>query len=144
MNETIHSFMWKRIQQDNEIRNTAAKKSCEMGNPHGQYQMATRYRHGWGVEINCDKSIELYKKAAENGHAGACYELARLYLQGNVVMGFGQDVSKAKLYANLGTDAAEEKYSCEGYDQKHYINESQKLFVLINNIFPPMSSSYKI
>ncbi len=69
-----------------------------------KYDMAQCYRHGWGVSINYKESIKLYDESAKMGHAGACYELARLYLQGHTLMDIKIDLSLSEYYSKLGLD----------------------------------------
>jgi hypothetical protein len=61
-----------------------------------KYDMAQSHRYGWAVPVNSEKSLSFYKAASNLGHAKAAYELARLYIQGNVLMGVEKDLQKAK------------------------------------------------
>ena len=63
----------------------ALKKSKSNGvdSAVGKYILAIHYYNGWGINQNYSHSLQLYKEAAEDGHAGACHKLARLYLQGH-------------------------------------------------------------
>jgi TPR repeat protein len=125
---------------ENRIR--TAQRLCEAGNARGQYEMATRYRYGWGVPQNQQQALNLYKMAAERGldaHAGACYELVRLYLHGDILMGIKKNIAAAAYYAKLGANADPNVYNYSeyhgsataDYDQRRYIEESVYLLRVI-------------
>lgn len=50
-----------------------------------QYELANLYLQGLGVEESEEKALELYKKAAEQGHADAANNLADMYFNGEGV-----------------------------------------------------------
>ena len=49
-----------------------------------QYNLALRYKNGNGIEQDNQKIVELYEKAAKQGHASAQFNLALCYENGDV------------------------------------------------------------
>ena len=70
-----------------------------------QYQLAKAYSNGEGVDQDFETAADLYRQAAEQGHAGAQYKLARAYYNGE---GVDQDVEKA---VGLYRQAAEQGHA---------------------------------
>jgi len=65
---------------------------AEKGDATAQYQIATLYAEGKGVEQNDAMAASWYQKAAEQGHADAQYNLAVSYAEG---LGVKQDDAAA-------------------------------------------------
>ncbi|KAH3775784.1 uncharacterized protein HI_1625-like [Dreissena polymorpha] len=55
---------------------------AHLGYPSAQHQVGQRYLHGKGVDKDHEKSMEWFRKAAEQGHAHASYNLAVGHLKG--------------------------------------------------------------
>jgi len=66
--------------------------AAEQGNATAQYNLATLYEVGWGLQINEINAVFWYSKAADQGMAGAQSSLGAMYLVGKNVP---QDYSKA-------------------------------------------------
>lgn len=126
-------LIWQQINQDRTARIKVAQSLCEQNDPRGQFDMAACYRHGWGVRYNIEYSIFLYDQAARQGHAGACYELARLYLQGNTLIGVSKDLNKAEEYADL-IPLDTKEFDRPGYSQAEYIEQLNSLKKVIPTI----------
>src|SRR6185369_5760181 len=58
------------------------QKSAEAGNSHAQYDLATYYEEGIGVEIDLEKAVHWYQKSAKAGNSKAQYKLAGSYQRG--------------------------------------------------------------
>ena len=68
-----------------------------------QYNLGVCYYNGTVVKQNVQKAVELFQKAADQGHAGAQYNLAVYYHNGT---GVEQNISKA---VELYQKAADER-----------------------------------
>lgn len=72
------------------------------GNPKAQCNLATLYFAGWGVQLNGQRAVDLYRHVAEQniieGHisALACNNLAAIYVTG--LPGIEPDPKKAQEY----------------------------------------------
>lgn len=61
-------------------------KEADQGDAYAQYNLANGYFNGyWGIEQNYKKAVELYKKAAEQGHPLATFKLGEIYANGKGV-----------------------------------------------------------
>lgn len=135
MEDKLSQMMWERLRQDNETRLRNAQTL--MGQPgvnqgHGYYEMAQRYRHGWGVPTNPGQAINYYENAAKLGHAGACVELTRLYLQGNQLMKINSNLDQAREFAQTGANADPNKYNnIPGYNQAEFIEQANGLLKIV-------------
>lgn len=81
--ETCHQIQ-KMIARDTLSKIEKAEKliredKLTLATLDAKFEMAERYRWGLGVPTNPKKALELYKAAAEAGHANAARELARSY-----------------------------------------------------------------
>jgi len=47
------------------------QREAEKGDPDAQYNLAYRYENGFGLPKDEAKALELYQKAADQGHSGA-------------------------------------------------------------------------
>ena len=54
----------------------------EMGYPAADFNLATMYYEGDGVERDVEKAFALYSKVAETGDGDACMMVGRMYLEG--------------------------------------------------------------
>ena len=68
------------------------QKAAENGDIKAQYNIATLYINGEGIERNLEKALYWYQKAAENGDIDAQNNLATLYEDGN---GIKKNLEKA-------------------------------------------------
>jgi TPR repeat protein len=50
-------------------------KLAEKGDPNSQYRLSEKYEYGWGIEEDKDVALRWLKKAAEQGHEEAQYEM---------------------------------------------------------------------
>ena len=94
------------------------------------YEKGFKYRYGWGgVEQDPAKGLRYFHHAAEQGHAGACYELARLYLQGNMLINITPNLERAKDYVNKGLERGRDKteFDNASYCQKDFILQLEGL-----------------
>lgn len=64
------------------IRDTRLAKA---GNAEAQFNLATRYEDGDGVEPDPAKAVEYYLKAARQGHRDAQFSLAHMYYNAEMV-----------------------------------------------------------
>lgn len=55
------------------------KEHALKGDTNAQYHLALMFDTGRGVPLNPIEAEKWYKLAAEQGHANACYFLARMY-----------------------------------------------------------------
>lgn len=60
----------------------ACQNRAEAGAAEDQFQLATLFRRGIGVEASAHQARHWYQRAAEQGHAQAQYELARQLFHG--------------------------------------------------------------
>ncbi len=65
---------------------------AEKGDADAQYGLAILYKEGWGTDIDLEKSLEYYEKAAKQGHVNAMFYTAGAYQSGS---GVTQDYSVA-------------------------------------------------
>jgi len=54
------------------------KKSCDMGDTKGCYNLGVAYEHGQGVSQDYTQASELFKKSCDMGYAPACRLLKKL------------------------------------------------------------------
>lgn len=91
----------------NEIQNLTA--SAEKGDAKAQFELATRYANGNGVEESQETAFQWFKKAAEKGNTSAMVELAKMYRNGDAV---NQDSTMADMWIKKAAAAgnAEAQY----------------------------------
>ena len=124
--------MFNSPSSDSRIRN--AQNLIKQDKAHGYYIMAMYFRYGWaGVHVDYNHALSMYEKAADKGHAGACYELARLYIQGNALMGVEKNSEKAAQYANKELDR-NNIGNIDGYSQADYTEQLEGLKRVISSI----------
>jgi hypothetical protein len=110
--KNLLSFLWKpitffvgekferHITTDSEQRVKQARLLLKKNpkDPRANYVLAQHYEAGWGgLNINCSRAEKFYRIAAEQNHAGACYELAYLYAQGNALRKIRKDLALSEL-----------------------------------------------
>lgn len=104
---------------------SALKSNADRGNAESQYQLATCYEKGAGVETDMANAVRYYKLAARQGHEGALFSLGCLMYDGwyDDIGGLTRDckegLSNLRMAAKKGNTRAAEiiKYlSSIGYD----------------------------
>ena len=89
--------------------------AAESGLPSAQYNLAFFYEQGRGVSKNANRAVELWERAAEQGHTKARCMLAERYFRGRATFEdstFGaleQDYAAAIFYWGLAADDGEPK-----------------------------------
>ena len=76
--------------------------------------------------------MELYRSAAIEGHAGACYELARKYSVGNITKSIKMDLREAQHYATKGSNCNPSRYNVPGHEQNKSIDLCRGILAKIN------------
>lgn len=84
----------------------------DQGHAKAQFNLATLYDGGYGVEIDQEKAVKWYQKAALQGHIKAQHLLALSYCLGS---GLIQDFKKCAFWAN--------KVKKSGFDNSEVWNE---------------------
>lgn len=129
INENLQKLIWQRIKQNNQTSANVACQLAKENNPVGLYETGIRYLHGWSVELNMELAIENLEKAAQQGHVGACYELAEIYLSDHVLSGVRKDLNKSQQYIDLGLGKSilELSYDTNNYNQAEAIGKLNAL-----------------
>ena len=93
------------LEKDMEERKIKSIELANKNDPVGLYELGIRHKHGWGVEFDRKKAYELLKRSAEQGHTKACYEMARLYIDGDYIGTeyIKRNLDEAKKYVEMGT-----------------------------------------
>ena len=131
--------LWSRIAQNSIMRNRWAEGLAEKNDPRGLHELAQVLRYGWGgYHVDYSRSFDLYMEAAKLGHAGAAYELTRLYLQGDCMMGIKKNIKAARECANLvlGHPDANDvvKFNTNIYSQEEFLDSLKSLYSVIGTI----------
>lgn len=82
---SVMAWMCVSILNVDSFAQTDAK--AKPGNPEKQYELATKYETGDGVERSLETAIELYERAAQQGHSQSMLRLGILYHNGEVLGG---------------------------------------------------------
>ena len=106
LEDKVNQMILTRMQQDIVSRTRLATLSAEQGNLDGLYEMGLRYLYGWGVGSNANEAGILLTNAADKGHPGACYELAKRYIEGDYLLNIPKDLDIAEKYITLGCDSS--------------------------------------
>lgn len=77
---------------DDELAVKWYREAAEQQHPDGEFGLGEMYAKGEGVEQDLDMAVELFMRAAVNGHAQARLALANAYENGSL----GRDVSKGE------------------------------------------------
>jgi len=72
------------------------QEQAALGNPEAQYHLGLLHDTGRLLERDPRKALYWYHKAAEKGHSGGAYRLARLY--DSEESGVAKDVEKARFW----------------------------------------------
>ena len=75
----------------------------------------------------------MYINAANQGHAGACYELARLYFQGHMLLEFQENLMLAAHFSDKGIKTNVYNFCNEWYNQADYVEKSKILRQIIQS-----------
>lgn len=98
------------VKTQREMQGLTAK--AEQGDAKAQFDLATRYAKGDGVEENQDTAFLWFKKAAEQGDVTSMIEVATRYSKG---LGVKQESDMSKLWwrkaAEAGNSEAQYKYA---------------------------------
>ncbi len=76
-------------------------KATENGNSFGNMTLAFLYMGGRGVPKNPAKAVELFNKAADEGHWMAQFTIGKMYYDGDEDVNFKKDYKKAYMYLTL-------------------------------------------
>lgn len=134
MNERINQMLFERMQQDSQIRARHAQTLAEEENPIGLYEMGIRYLHGWVVQVDLQQAFAHLDKAAQCGHAGACYELARQYIDGNTTLGIVKNLDTAQKYIDYAKNVYTTQFDTPNYKQETVREELVNLEKVIRAI----------
>ena len=89
---------------------TVYRKEADQGDPHALLKLGDAYRIGGGVPPDCNKAIQLYKKAASLGNAESMFWIGFLYeyvdLENNDLAGYDKAVYWYKQASALENAAA--------------------------------------
>lgn len=128
LEQELQTMMWERRSDDFQNRLRIATSLAEKSDARGYYILATHFRHGWGVKSNQRRALSYYRLAAEQRHAGACYELARIYAPGNQHMNVAKDYTAARYYTEKGiTGQNITSFDHDAYNQNNYIEQLKGL-----------------
>ncbi len=128
---STQEILWEKMNTDTTIQLKQAfqeAKSDKIESASGKYVLAIHYLHGWGVNQDYKTSIQLYKEAADKGHAGACYELAKFYLQGHSRANIEKDIDIAEQYTKKGIESnIKNELDTDNYKQQTYVEQLEGL-----------------
>ena len=97
MDDAVRSY----IRSDYETAYKILAPMVEQGNAAAEAMVAAMYRYGEGVEIDPEKSAQLFRLASLQGDVGAQYNLAQLYLTG---FGVEQSIAHALMWLTIALD----------------------------------------
>lgn len=89
------------------------------------------YDHGILKPKNVELMVKHYTAAAERGHAGACYMLARAHLHGTKIP---QNFELATRYASIPIDYESTIYDTPYYKQYSYESQIKALLMVIKKV----------
>jgi len=94
---------------DNAEENEEAVKwyrlAAEQGFTEAEFGLAQMYASGEGIERDSDRAVELFTRAANQGHYQAIHVMALAYEKGG--LGLRIDYDKALAWLNTGVDAGD-------------------------------------
>lgn len=76
---------------------TLFKRAADLNDEVAQYNIANKYRNGYGVEQSYENAIHYFQLSANNGYAQAMVQLARMYRDGQ---GVEKDTDKMLVWYN--------------------------------------------
>ena len=82
------------------------EKYADQGNGDAQGYLGDVYWHGYGVEENDTKAVQLFRLAIAQGHIGSQYNLGKAYLRG---IGVEQNLTKAMQLLKSSADQGHAK-----------------------------------
>ncbi len=83
--KTEQNIYFDKNSADSEDNITALIRSAKKGDAKSQCELAYMYEIGDTIDMNMDKAIQWYTRAAENGSNVACFNLGIMYAQGRNV-----------------------------------------------------------
>ncbi|MGB5472100.1 MAG: tetratricopeptide repeat protein [Gammaproteobacteria bacterium] len=72
-----------KLMHENETRFNRTLAEAEKGDRASQYELGHMYTKGVGVEIDYQKAVAAYEKAADQGYDKAAYKLGLIYSEGS-------------------------------------------------------------
>lgn len=104
------------------------QKAAEQGERQAMYNLGISYHRGdIDGKVDIEKSLYLFRRAAEKGYGAACARLASIYLNGDD--GVEQNMAKAKFWALVAYSHGDEE---DGAVFKHLVTEADMLGDSIN------------
>lgn len=136
----LQDLLWKTRSQGTQETLTAVNAALKI-NPNDAnalFRLGFYYKQGRGVKQDVHEARRCYSKAAEQGHAEACYELAMSYMKGNSLLGIDKNIDTAKKYADMGLERGKDK----GFErQKSYYSQLKALREVMEDMYPTAESS---
>lgn len=83
----------------------AIQELARIGDPEGMFHLADMYQSGFGVEIDIDEALRLFKLSAQAGFVPAQVRLGNAFFEGSP---FGQSYSEAFFWYKLGADSGDD------------------------------------
>ena len=118
-------------------KESAVSNYAPKGTASVEYQLALRYAAGAGVPQDENKAVELFKRAANEGHPAAQRALSELYLRGQ---GVRKDLVRAYTWASIaknnGNQLTPELRSIESKMTPNQINDAEKRVAAWRNSQP--------
>lgn len=134
--------IWEQLERDRKNLLESTKRSAADHDPKGLYEMGIRYFFSWEVPFDLGKALECFTLAAEAGHAGAYYELARLYLYG--MEGIPKDPTKGYHYIEKGLTNNSTRFDTDSYKCSEVIRRLESMKAAIDYLkehpFPSSST----
>jgi len=137
----LQDMIWRKISQNTQDNLKMAYNLLEKNPKDAKalYILAIYHKDGRGVKQNPHQARRYYQQAAEQGHAGACYELARAYLEGNSLLGVDHpNFDLAKKYADKGIELGQGKTEFDNnnynYKQAVYVEQLTSLRRVMDNL----------
>jgi len=100
-----HALSEKYLPEDEEEQIFIEKLGVEMKSALAEFKLAFRLNIGDGVELNLEKSLDLYQTAANKGFASAINHLSVIYMIGR---GVEKNLAKASVLKTKGIRASSE------------------------------------
>lgn len=85
INKLLNAAREAYLGQDYALALDQWEQASKAGNHYATFQLSHLYQTGLGTSVNAAKSLQLIQQSANNGLAQAQYELARHYLDGDIV-----------------------------------------------------------
>lgn len=131
----ILNMAWRSMSEHTEKTLKEVRETLK-ANPkdaNALFTLGLYYKLGQGVKQDVYQACRYYIKAANEGHAQACYELAESYLKGNPLLGIDKNVATAREYIDKGIELGKGK---EFNKQEAYLFQLKFLKKAVDNLFP--------